>query len=194
MSFWLPLFPVAYLQTWGLILLGPGSIVYLISVYFNLIWLILWPRILSILVNDPCALGKNVCYPAITLSVLQIQIAQMCWWYFLGLLYPNFVFDLLITETEIWNSLTITVDLTIFPFITNRFCITDFETMFLDVSYDYYGFLVIWPFHHYNIHLLMFIDLKSIHSGVSIANSFSCDRYWPDMSFTLLPLTYLYLN
>ena len=111
------------------------SIYYMISIFFNLLKFILWLRIWSVLENSPSELENNIHSVVIVCSILQLSIRFSWLMVIFRSTVPFLIFCLLslsIPDIRVLRSLPIIVDLSIFPYSSDSFCLIYFDIVLLD--------------------------------------------------------------
>lgn len=142
----------------------------MISILLNLLRLVLWPQIWSILVYVPLIPGKNVYYDVLG------RVSYKCQW----LLMKDFLFSFSITCWEKSVKVTITVDLFIPYFNSNTSCSHILQFYHLVCTHkDCCVFLVNWPLLNQYI-MTLFVSGDFLCSEVYL--------FWYCFSYSCFPL------
>lgn len=145
----------------------------IISLRFNLLRLVVWPGIWSILENVPCTLEKNVYSAVIGWSVLYLLHLLLFKPFISLLIFCQVV--LYINESGISKSPTVIVEWpTVSAFISVNFYFMYFSALLGASIIDNCVLLLDWPFYHYKMSLSIietFFVLYAILLDICILSS-----------------------
>ena len=123
----------------------------IISILLNLLRLISWPNLWSVLENVSYALEKNVRYPVLGWIVLSMWLRSS--WFIVFFIFC-FLVELLcscsIIRSSVLKSPVIIFDLFISVFSSVSFCFLCFESVVMYIyGYNCYVLLISWPLYRY---------------------------------------------